>query len=143
MSTKTAKTELMQAREAQIAALDAKLGNMPEWKVFLHLDRAIFALDADQPPPPKIPGEFQRLRVRLNKPLPSYMALAEKALKEIGKPITTLGMVDYISKHRPLSGDPEKARSVIQSSLSKDKRFASVPWEGRRAWWYLDKEVPK
>jgi hypothetical protein len=40
-------------------------------------------------------------------------------------------------------GDPAKAKIVVQSSLSKDKRFKSVPWEGKRAWWYADRPIPK
>ena len=71
------------------------------------------------------------------------MSLANQALTETGKPIRTNDLVDYIARHRPLSGDPAKARIVIQSSLSKDKRFKSVPWEDKRAWWYADRAVPK
>jgi hypothetical protein len=53
-------------------------------------------------------------------------------------------MLDYIAERRPLSGDNiAKAKIVVQSSLSKDKRFKSVPWEGKRAWWYADKPLPK
>jgi hypothetical protein len=144
MTTKTAKTEMMQAHEAIAAALDAKIGDMPEWKAFRAVDRALLALEAEPVAMPKSLQRFTiRPRPRLNGEHPSYMSLADKALTEAGKPITTTGVVEYIAAHRPLSGAPDKARTVIQSSLSKDKRFKSVPWEGRRAWWFADKPVPK
>ncbi|HXL69522.1 MAG TPA: hypothetical protein VN930_12300, partial [Xanthobacteraceae bacterium] len=49
MTTKTAKSETMQAREAMAAVLDAKIGNMPEWKAFRAIDRALLALETEQP----------------------------------------------------------------------------------------------
>lgn len=147
MTAKTAKIEMMQAHEAIAAALDAKIGHMPEWQAFRHLDRALLALEAEQPedsPTLKIIPKPLRIRVRPNGVPPSYMSLADQALSETGKPIPTDKIVDYIAQHRPLSGDdPAKAKIVIQSSLSKDKRFKSVPWDGRRAWWYADKPIPK
>jgi hypothetical protein len=142
MTTKTAKSEMMQAHEAIAAALEAKIGNMPEWKAFRHLDRALLALETEPEKSASLP--LRRLpRLRLNGAHPSYMSLADQALTSTGKPISTTGIVEYIAARRPLSGDPDKARIVIQSSLSKDKRFKSVPWEGRRAWWYSDKPIPK
>ena len=63
---------------------------------------------------------------------------------EAGKPVRTNKLMEFIAQHRPLSGDdPAKAKIVIQSSLNKDKRFKSVPWEGKRAWWYADRPIPK
>jgi hypothetical protein len=139
----TAKTELMKAHETMDAVLDAKFSNVPEWKAFRSIDRALLALEVEQATAtPKNGGQFFRHRVRIGKPL-SYMSLANQALTETGKPIRTNDLVDYIARHRPLSGDPAKARIVIQSSLSKDKRFKSVPWEDKRAWWYADRAVPK
>ena len=139
----TAKTELMKAHETMAAVLDAKFSNVPEWKAFRSIDRALLALEVEQATAtPKNGGQFFRHRVRIGKPL-SYMSLANQALTETGKPIRTKDLVDYIARHRPLSGDPAKARIVIQSSLSKDKRFKSVPWEDKRAWWYADRAVPK
>jgi hypothetical protein len=139
----TAKTELMKAHETMAAVLDAKFSNVPEWKAFRSIDRALLALEVEQATAtPKNGGQFFRHRVRIGKPL-SYMSLANQALTETGKPIRTNDLVDYIARHRPLSGDPAKARIVIQSSLSKDKRFKSVPWEDKRAWWYADRAVPK
>jgi hypothetical protein len=147
MTAKTAKHEMMQAHEAIAAALDAKIGNMPEWQAFRHLDRALLALEAEQPEQPPTPAAIPqrpRIRVRLNAAPPSYMSLADQALTETGKPISTARMLDYIAERRPLSGDNiAKAKIVVQSSLSKDKRFKSVPWEGKRAWWYADKPLPK
>lgn len=120
------------------------IGNMPEWKAFRAVNRALLALEAEPAATPKPqPRLAIRVRPRLNGEFPSYMSLADKALTDAGKPIPTTGVVEYIAARRPLSGTPDTARTVIQSSLSKDKRFRSVPWEGRRAWWFVDRPVPK
>ena len=143
MTTKTAKSEMMLAHEAIAAALDAKIGNMPEWKAFRAVDRALLALDTEQPPTIN-PSPQTARKVRINGGQPSYMSLADQALTESGKPVTTTKLMEFIGKRRVLSsGDPAKAKIVVQSSLSKDKRFKSVPWEGTRAWWYADKPLPK
>jgi hypothetical protein len=140
MTTKTAKTEMMQAHEAIAAVLDAKIGNMPEWKAFRAVDRALLALEMEQPSVLSLPVR----KARINGAPPSYMSLADQALTETGKPVSTNKLMEFISQRRALSsGDPAKAKIVVQSSLSKDKRFKSVPWEGARAWWYADKPLPK
>jgi hypothetical protein len=146
MTTKTAKDEMLSAHEAIASVLDAKIGNMPEWKAFRAIDRALLALDAAHlvASPPVIPSPRINLRARINGAPLSYMSLADQALAEAGKPVPTDKIMDFISARRPLSGDdPAKAKIVVQSSLSKDKRFKSVPWDGRRAWWYADRAVPK
>jgi hypothetical protein len=145
MTTKIAKDEVMQARKAAMATLDSKIGNMPEWQTFRHLDRALLALEDEQPVPlvqPITPRHRERLRH--NGAHPSYMTLADQALTEAGRPVRTNKLMEFIAQHRPISGgDPAKAKIVVQSSLSKDKRFKSVPWEGKRAWWYADRPIPK
>jgi len=136
----TAKTELMQAHETMAAVLDAKFSHVPEWKAFRSIDRALLALENEragidaQKSAPR--------RERAGQP-PSYMSLANQALTEAGKPVPTNKLVDFIGHRRSFAGDPAKAKIVIQSSLSKDKRFRSVPWDGARAWWYADKPIPK
>jgi len=140
MTTKTAKSETMQAREAMAAVLDAKIGNMPEWKAFRAIDRALLALETEQPSTLPLLAR----KARINGAPPSYTSLADQALTETGKPVSTNKIMEFIGKRRALSsGDPAKAKIVVQSSLSKDKRFKSVPWEGARAWWYTDKPLPK
>jgi len=145
MTAKIAKNEMMQAHEAMAKVLDAKFANVPEWQVFRAIDRALLALEDEQPEPVKAaPQAAHRPRIRLNGEHPSYMSLADQALTEIGKPVSTLKLMEFISARRSLSGDdPAKARITVQSSLSKDKRFKSVPWDGKRAWWYADKPIPK
>ena len=138
----TAKSEMMQAHEAIAAALDAKIGNMPEWRAFRAVDRALLALEAETPPATATTPQAAR-KTRINGAPPSYMSVADQALAETGKPITTAKLMEFIGKRRTFSGNPAKAKIVVQSSLSKDQRFKSVPWEGARAWWYADKPVPK
>jgi len=141
MTTKTAKNEMMQAHEAMAAVLDAKLGMMPEWKAFRAIDRALLALDTLSPDGLSVPAAARRSRP--NGAPPSYMSLADQAMTDGGKPITTANLMEYIANRRQLSGDAARAKIVVQSSLSKDKRFRSIAWDGVRAWWYTDKPIPK
>ena len=133
----------LQAHEAMAKVLDAKFPHMQEWKAFRAIDRALLP-DLERSSAPNVIQEHgrRRRRERING-VPSYMKLADQALAETGKPITTANLVENIARHRPLSGDPAKAKIVIQSSLSKDKRLKSVPWGDKRAWWYADRAVPK
>jgi hypothetical protein len=143
MTTKTAKSEMMQAHEAIAAVLDAKIGNMPEWKAFRAVDRALLALEAGQPSGLRVLPLPVRKK-RITGTVIPYMTLTDQALTETGRPVTTNKLMEYIGQRRPLSSnDPAKAKIVVQSSLSKDKRFRSVPWDGTRAWWYADKPIPK
>jgi hypothetical protein len=137
----TAKTELMQAHETMASVLDAKFAHVPEWKAFRAIDRALLALEVERAGAGQPKKEMVR-RERQGQQ-PSYMSLADQALAEANKPVPTNKLVDFIGQRRSFSGDATKAKIVIQSSLSKDKRFRSVPWDGARAWWYADKPIPK
>jgi hypothetical protein len=143
----TAKTELMQAHEAMAAVLDAKFSNVPEWKAFRAIDRALLALEkesgAHAAPVATLPA---RTRIRLNGlggEKPSYTALTVMALKERGKPIPTPQLMEYIGARRTLDADAERAKVTVTSSLSKSPHIKSVPWEGGRAWWFADRPAPK
>jgi hypothetical protein len=140
--------DLLDAHEAMAAVLDAKWPDLKEWKAFRAIDRALLAAltktaTSRPPPTPLVRPWHQRLRMTPDgTPIP-YMTLAERALGETGLPQSTTALMTYITAHRPVSGDPKNVRNVVQSSLSKDERFRSIPWEGGRAWWYADKPVPK
>jgi hypothetical protein len=135
----TAKNELMAAHEAMSSVLDVKFANVPEWKAFRAIDRALLALELEQGSVAKAPAP----RLRLADGPPSYNALTEQALQERGKPIPTPDLMAFIGKHRQLVSDAEKAKINVTSGLSKSAKFKSVPWEGGRAWWYADRPVPK
>jgi hypothetical protein len=136
----TAKSELMQAHEAMAAVLDAKFSQVPEWKAFRAIDRALLALEAEQPIMTlNAPVHFfSRKKQEL-----SYNSLTEMALKEMGKPITTPQLVAFIGARRKLDPDPKKAKINITSSLSKSSQFENVEWEGGTAWWYTGRPLPK
>jgi len=143
MTTKSAKDEMLSAHEAMAAVLDVKLKNVPEWQAFRAIDRALVALGTEQSVAPASPAPLQRIeRVRLNGAPVPYMTLVSQALTEAGKPVTTSKLMEYITRHRHFD-DLDKGKIVVQSSLSKDKRFKSVPWEDGRAWWYADRQIPK
>jgi hypothetical protein len=139
----TAKSELMQAREAMAAALDAKWSNVPEWKAFRAIDRALLALETEQADAelPLTPHRV-RTRLRLNQP-PSYNALADSLLSETKRPVTTSQLMAFIGAHRKLNPDPNKAKINVTSSLSKSPQYRNIPWEGGTAWWYSDRPLPK
>jgi hypothetical protein len=137
MSTKS---DLLEAHAAMVAVLDAKLANMPEWKAFRAIERALLAENQNPVTPDAAPRKASILKVR---EVPSYTTLTERALKEHERPIATPDLMDFIGQHRKLGNDSEKAKINVISSLSKSDRFRSVPWEGRKAWWYADRPVPK
>jgi hypothetical protein len=137
----TAKSEMIQAQEAMAAVLDAKFSNVPEWKAFRAINRALFALETEQVAAPKASVE-RRIISPTATALPSYVSLTLRAIDEGGQPVTTPKLMEFIAKHRQL-GDPEKAKISVTSSLSKDKRIKSIIWEGGRAWWEASKPIPK
>jgi hypothetical protein len=135
----TAKSELMQAHEAMAAVLDAKFSQIPEWKAFRAIDRALLALEAERPIlPPHAPPYFLRKKQEL-----SYNSLTDMALKETGKPITTPQLMAFIGGRRGLDADPKKAKINITSSLSKSSQFENIEWEGGTAWWYANRPLPR
>jgi hypothetical protein len=136
----SAKTSILQAREAMAAVLDAKLANLPEWKAFRDIDRALLELDAEQP---VSPAPRERSRITPAGEAPSYVKLALQAFDEVGTPVPTPKLMQFVGSRRELPADPERAKVNVTSSLSKEKRIKSVPWEGGRAWWYADRPVPK
>jgi hypothetical protein len=148
--TATTKSDVLQAHEAMAAVLDARFGNVPEWKAFRAIDRALIAeiergaanaMPAVLPTPPA--QHRERLRLILPDQLNSYNALTDLALQERGKPIPTPQLMEFIGARRKLDPDPDKAKITVTSTLSKHPRYRSVPWEGGRAWWYADRPVPK
>lgn len=141
----TAKSELIQAREAMAAALDAKWSNVPEWKAFRAIDRALLALETEQADAEPTARARVRLRLRSLRSgqQPSYNALADSALTQTGKPITTAQLMEFIAARRRVDPDPNKAKINVTSSLSKSPQFRNVPWEGGTAWWYSDRPLPK
>jgi hypothetical protein len=138
----TKSRNLMDAHDAMAAVLDAKWPNLLEWKAFRAIERELLA-SLTKPTPARAPTSQARPQGGGIARIIPYMTLAERAMDETGKPITTTALMDYISARRPIGDDPKKAKIVVQSSLSKDERFRSIPWEGGRAWWYADKPVPK
>jgi hypothetical protein len=135
----TAKSELMKAHEAMAAVLDAKFANVPEWKAFRAIDRALLALETEQIT--TVPVQA-RVRMRANQP-PSYNMLTELALTELGRPISTPQLIAFIEQRRDLDPDPKKAKINVTSSLSKSVQFRNIDWDGGTAWWYADRPIPK
>jgi hypothetical protein len=156
MTAKNAKVEMMQAHEAMAKVLDAKFATLPEWIAFRAIDRALLALDEAEASKPETSSSNTSMAAAIwqERPratfygggpaigIPSYVALTAQALGETKQPITSNELVYYIKRVRPLGDDLEKAKVNITSSVSKDKRFASVPWANGRAWWWADQPIP-
>jgi hypothetical protein len=141
MAPKT--NDLIEAHEAMAAVLDAKFPHLKEWTAFRAINRLLIA-SLEKPPAASARAPTgKRVRARLHEDAPvPYMTLAANALTDSKKPITTPALMEYVAAHRTITGDPKKARIVVQSSLSKDERFRSIPWESGRAWWWSDKPIP-
>jgi len=134
----TAKSELLQAHEAMAAVLDAKFSNVPEWKAFRAIDRALLALERAEPLVVQTRTRFWRKQQPL-----SYNTLTDMALQETGKPIPTPQLMTFIASRRKVDADPKKAKINVTSSLSKSSQFESVHWDGGTAWWYAGRPLPK
>jgi hypothetical protein len=142
----SAKAELKKAHDELAAILDIKLAEMPEWRAFRAVNRALIAIDdvslterARQEGFAVKTGADGVRRIRL---LPTYARLTEQAIGEFNRPVTTTEVMDYIGKRRTLDDDHEKAKINVTSSLSKSDRIESVPWRGGRGWWLKGRPIP-
>jgi hypothetical protein len=153
-------SNLLKAHSALVGLLDRKFREDAAWQAFREVDAALIAeLSVPSSPQDHQPGLKQPWihfedpsqhvlispvvrRQRTGSALP-YADLAAQKLDEIKKPVSTPVVVAYIAARRPIPDDPEKAKTNISSALSHDSRFQSVPWQGGRAWWWANTEVPK
>lgn len=138
----TVKDALTEARSDMLAVLDEKLANMPEWKAFRAMDKAIAAMSATPSSEANRDRPAAILRRGRTPDVPSYVDLALEAITTKGFPLSTTDIVEFIGQKRPISSDGEKARINIQSGLSRNKRIKSIPWHGGRAWWFPDRKPP-
>ncbi len=133
--------ELLKSRTELLAVLDAKLTNLPEWRAFRAVDRAV---EATTPATNGAVGPAVATRIMRRPPaVPSYAALGIQALDRFGLPLTTPEMIEFMAQRRQLPADPDRARTNIVSALSHNERVQNIPWRGGRAWWHADKPVPK
>jgi hypothetical protein len=143
----TDKDALFQARKDMLAVLDEKLANMPEWRAFRAMERALAAMSEAPSPEPnrdRLPLNREGVRRRGRTPgVPTYVELALAAVEAKGIPLPTPDIIEYIVQRRTVAPDSEKARINIQSGLSRDKRIKNVSWRGGRAWWFADRKPPQ
>jgi hypothetical protein len=139
----TNKTDLIQARNDLLAALDDKLKEMPEWRALRAMDKAIAAIDDVPKFHAALNGSNESPRVvphRIRR-VPSYSDLAVDFIGKQNHPITTKELVAHIAALRRRNADEISIN--IQSALSRDERVESVPWSSGRGWWFAGREVPK
>lgn len=133
-----ARDQIKIARAELADALDIKFANDPIWKAFRAMDRALESFDHAKPRS----ASFKLDSGKTIGLIPTYTTLARQAIIEADRPITTPELMDYIGRHRKLAAPPEKAKINVTSSLSKDEKFESIPWEGGRAWWLKGRDLP-
>lgn len=138
MSTKD---NLLQAHQTMIAVLDHKLHNVPEWKAFRAIDKALFDL-IEVPSAAASNGSGATRSTRIGSES-SYLQLGIEALNVAEEPLTTVKMIEFISARREIPGDLDHIKRNIVSTFSKSARLKSVPWRGGRAWWHANRPVPK
>jgi hypothetical protein len=138
MSTKD---NLLQAHQTMIAVLDHKFQNVPEWKAFRAIDKALLDL-IEAPSATASNGSVAPRSARITSGL-SYVELGIQALNEAGEPVPTAKIIEFISTRREISVDQDRARVTIGSSLSKSDLLTNVHWRGGRAWWHANRPVPK
>jgi len=132
----SSKSELWEARSDLMSALDEKLRNLPEWRAFRAIDRLAFAAIS---PAESKPGK-KRGRKSAGR---SYGDLGVAAIKSAAAPQPTNTIMEYVIARRGMGSDPKKAKTNVQSALSRDSRIESIPWHGGRAWWLVGLEPPK
>lgn len=135
------KDNLRQAHQTMIEVLDRKFQDVPEWKAFRAIDKALQDL-AKEPSIDALNGVEAPNLTRVPSES-SYVELGIEALNEAGEPVTTAKMIEFISARREISADRDRARVTIGSSFSKSDRLKNVAWRGGRAWWHTNRPVPK
>lgn len=144
MTNATDITELFRAREDMLAVLDEKLAKMPEWRAFRAMDKALGVLTGTLKTSGDPAANRQPTRPRGRTPgVPTYADLALEAMGASGAPVPTNDVVKFIAGKRNLEAGDNRIRTNIQTGLSRDKRIASVPWLGGRAWWHAGQAVPE
>jgi hypothetical protein len=138
MSTKD---NLLQAHKSMIAVLDHKFQNVPEWKAFRAIDKALLDL-IEAPSTATSNGSVAKRSPRVSSKL-SYLQLGIEALNAAEEPLTTVKMIEFISARREIPGDLDHVKRNIVSTFSKSSGLKSVPWRGGRAWWHVTRPVPK
>jgi hypothetical protein len=132
-----AKDQLLKSRADLAAVLDEKFKSVPEWRAYRAVEAALNAfLTGSESPAPR--------RSRSSEPSEShsYANLSLKAIDDAGRPLTTAEIVEFVSRHRDVPNDPQKAKLNIGSGLSRDERLRNIPWRGGKAWWRANQPLP-
>ena len=137
----TDKSELEEARAEMLAILDGKLANVPEWRAFRAMDRALAALSSPVAAAATASTTSAGNRIQVSSS-ESYGDLALKAIRAAGQPLATSALVEYMRPFRPQVADIKKLKINIQSAMSRDKRIKSVQWQGAAGWWPVTKPLP-
>ncbi len=134
---------LEKALREEAKELERLLEESREYRRLRIVTQALADLDAIPAPPRQgavlvVSGARVLKRPRLAS---SIQQAALFALEDAGSPVSTREMLDAVQRY----GKTVRAKNPVwglSNTLSTDKRFRSVPWNGARGWWFSDKEVP-
>lgn len=67
---------------------------------------------------------------------------AVKAISEADRPMTTKELIDLVRAQGARLGGADPATNLA-SVLSHDERVHSIPWRDSKAWWLIDRAIPR
>lgn len=128
------------ALKEEAKTLERALEAMPEFRRLKVIQKALADLAAIGAGKNVIADTFKLT-------LPSKLAssinqAAGFALEEVGYPLSTQELLKATPRYGRTVGGQNPATN-LSNSLSSDKKFQSVPWDGGRAWWFANRPVPQ
>jgi len=134
--------ELMQAQSAMLTVLDEKLRDMPEWRAYRAISKAIAALNgAVKSSEPVAAGIAPQPKLQRERTDLSYAEIAILLLQQAGRPMASRELIPAIAERRGVDGSEKKV--VISTALSRDERLKNIRWRNGTAWWLTDRELPQ
>jgi hypothetical protein len=73
---------------------------------------------------------------------PSIAGGAVRVLASVGRPMSLVNLVSQMHRHGFIDDKDESTAASVSSVLSRDDRFKSVQWNGRRRWWLAEAPLP-
>jgi hypothetical protein len=132
--------ELILAQSAMLSVLDEKLRDMPEWRAYRAIGKAIAALNgAVESSESVAAGIAPRLELQRQRTDLSYAKIAIQLLQQAERPMASRELIPAIAQRRGVDGSEK--RVVISTALSRDERIKNIPWRNGTAWWLTDREL--
>jgi hypothetical protein len=120
------------------AQIEARLQESEDYRALKALDKAL--ADLGHASKEQVGSPLIRQPRRVSDGL-SHADAAEKVMDQIGEPIP---IADLVSRVREMGAHVggQDPNINLSSTLSKDPRFRSVRYQGRKAWWLAGRAYP-